>query len=393
MRSFTTAIILGASALPLSFVAGAKPYSQWMADSVIARKTPLGKNAAGSVLMTYDHGVFERALEMVYNVTGNATYLSYLKTGVDNIMNSAGTLLDYDLDYYTLDDVRLGPEFIYMYLKTGTAKYKTAADTLRLQLQTQTRNKEGGFWHRSTYPNQMWLDGLYMQAPFYTQYTSFFQPTNTTAYNDIVKQFDLIEKYTRNSTNSLLKHGYDESKVAVWADPVTGESPEVWDRALGWYLMALLDVLDYFPASHAGATTLKNYFIRAVAGVKAAADPTTGGWWLVMSEPWPGHAGNYIETSGTAMFVYAMLKGIRKGYISKADYFPTAEKAYKLLLSDYVVEDSSGLLNWEGTVNVGSLGSNGTFEYYISVAEKENDFKGLGPFIYASIEYEQMTST
>lgn len=116
MRSFTTAIILGASALPLSFVAGAKPYSQWMADSVIARKTPLGKNAAGSVLMTYDHGVFERALEMVYNVTGNATYLSYLKTGVDNIMNSAGTLLDYDLDYYTLDDVRLGPEFIYMWV-------------------------------------------------------------------------------------------------------------------------------------------------------------------------------------------------------------------------------------------------------------------------------------
>lgn len=205
-----------------------------------------------------------------------------------------------------------------------------------------------------------------MQAPFYTQWTAFFQPTNTTAFTDIVRQFDLVERYTRNSTTGLLKHGYDESKAAVWADDITGACPEVWDRALGWYLMALLDVLDYFPSSQAGSATLKKYFTRVVAAVKRAADPTTGGWWLVMSEPWPGHTGNYIETSGTAMFVYAMLKGIRKGYINKADYFPTAEKAYKLLLAQYVVEDSNGLLNWEGTVRVGSLGSNGTFEVFSS---------------------------
>lgn len=220
----------------------------------------------------------------------------------------------------------------------------------------------GGFWHRSTYKNQMWLDGLYMQAPFYTQYTAFFQPTNTTAFADIVRQFDLVEKNVRNATTGLLKHGYDESKTAVWADRATGACPEVWDRALGWYLMALLDVLDYFPPSNPGAAKLKGYFVRAVAAVKKAADPTTGGWWLVMSEPWPGHTGNYIETSATAMFVYAMLKGIRMGYISEADYFPTAEKAYKLLLAQYVVPDRGGLLNWEGTVSVGSLGSNGTFE-------------------------------
>lgn len=220
----------------------------------------------------------------------------------------------------------------------------------------------GGFWHRSTYKNQMWLDGLYMQAPFYTQYTAFFQPTNVTAFSDIVRQFDLVEKNVRNATTGLLKHGYDESKVAVWADDTTGACPEIWDRALGWYLMALLDVLDYFPPSNPGAATLKSYFVRGIAAVKKAADPTTGGWWLVMSEPWPGHTGNYIETSATAMFVYAMLKGIRMGYIRKADYFPTAEKAYKLLLAQYVVPDRTGLLNWEGTVSVGSLGSNGTFE-------------------------------
>ncbi|KAL7275922.1 hypothetical protein RUND412_001114 [Rhizina undulata] len=370
-------------------ISAARPYSTWMADSVIARDTPLGLDSSGAAYTTYEHGVMERALEYVYNKTGNVTYYNYMKQGVDNIIDSSGNLLDYDLDYYTLDDVRLGPEFLYLYQETGEAKYKAAADTLRLQLASQPRNNEGGFWHRSTYPYQMWLDGIYMASPFYAQYTSIFQPTNTTAFDDIVKQFTLIETYTRNATSGLLHHGYDESKAAVWADPVTGSSPEVWDRALGWYLLALVDVLDYLPASHSGITALKGYFTRAVAAVKNAVDSSSGGWWLVMSQP--GRTGNYIESSGTAMFTAAMLKGIRKGYISKSDYFSTAEKAYNLMIDTFAVEDSDGVLDWEGTVQVGSLGSNGTFEYYISVAIRENDLKGIGPFILASAEYELVT--
>lgn len=222
-------------------------------------------------------------------------------------------------------------------------------------------------------------------------------------------QFTLVEDHTRNATTGLLKHGYDESFTAVWAQKPTGSSPEVWDRALGWYTMALLDVLDHFPTHHPGAAKLQGYFTRVMKAVKNAADPATGAWWLVMSQP--GRKGNYIESSGSAMFVYSLLKGIRVGLLDKATYFPAAERAYQYIVDAFVEEKSNGTLYWEGTVQVGSLSGNGTFDvslsyqhrravsivtdslqYYISVGLNENDLKGLGPFIYASYEYELATA-
>ncbi|KAI5780077.1 glycosyl hydrolase [Geopyxis carbonaria] len=371
----------------LGLASAAKPYSVQMVDSVLARRTPIGLSDAGAPFITYEHGVLSLALSMVAAVTGNTTYTSYYRNGLSNVLSPSGTLLDYNKTYYTLDDIRIGPALLDLHRSTGEAKWKTAASELRSQIDGQPRNSKGGLWHRSTYPNQMWLDGIYMVQPFFAQWTATYDAANTTAWNDIVLQFRLVEENTRNATTGLLAHGYDESLTAVWAIPPTGVAPEVWGRALGWYAMALVDVLYYFPASHSGRAELIRYFKRVMAAIKAAQS-TEGGWWLVMSQP--GRTGNYLESSGSAMFVYAALKGVRKGLLKKADYATMVDKGYKKLLT-WVVPDvaANGTLNWEGTVQVGSLGGKGDYDYYISVPLRTNDLKGLGPFVFASVEMEK----
>jgi rhamnogalacturonyl hydrolase YesR len=188
-----------------------------------------------------------------------------------------------------------------------------------------------------------------------------FDADNTTAWDDIILQYDLIEAHCRNETTNLLVHGYDESKTAVWADPVTGAAPLVWDRADGWYFMTLLEAIQLFPTSHPGHDKLVTYFQTLAAGLKQAQDET-GGWWLVMSEPYPGKTGNYIESSASAMFTYGWLKGMSLGLLAESEYLDAATKAYNLLVDRFVVTNDDGTLDWEGTVIVGSLGSNGTFE-------------------------------
>jgi rhamnogalacturonyl hydrolase YesR len=249
----------------------------------------------------------------------------------------------------------------------------------------------------------MWLDGQYMTLPFYAEYTSLFAPNNITAWSDILLQFTNLQLYALNHTSGLLDHGYDASHTAVWADPITGASPHVWDRALGWYTMALVDVLDYFPCSHPGYAIIKAYFAALMPAVKNAADPATGGWWLVMDQP--GRENNYIESSGTAMFVYSLLKGVRKGYLPKRRGFTeVAEKAYEYMVDKFLVEKSDGTVDWEGTVEVGSLGGTGDYDvgfpntrgveeanwtqYYVNVPLRTNDRKGIAAFMFASIEYE-----
>lgn len=361
----------------------ATPYSTWMADSVIAR----GNASAAAV--SYETGVIQKSFEMIYNKTGTTKYVDYITTQTNKMVSSSGTISSYSFTLYSLDPIRQGEALIYAYERTGLAKYKTAFDTFRSQINAQPRTSEGAFWHRSTYPNQQWLDGIYMADNFYATYTAKYNPTNTTAWSDILKQYTLAEQHLRNSTTGLLYHGYDASGTAVWAAAGTGHSPEVWDRALGWYAMSLVDILEWFPQSNSGRATILSYLQRLAPALKNAADPTTGAWWLVMSQP--GRSGNYIESSGSAMFVYALLKGIRLGYLDKATYFPVAEKAYKYIVKAFVVEESDGTLGFEGTVSVGSLSGNGDYAYYISVAKRKNDLKGVGPFIMASVEYEKAT--
>ncbi|CAO2650451.1 Nn.00g017430.m01.CDS01 [Neocucurbitaria sp. VM-36] len=358
-----------------------KPYSTWMASSFLSKGQKINNHYVASVI--------HEGIQKAATLQNDSSLLAYASNAVSSIVLSNGTLVGWNSTYYTLDDIRIGNNILYFWDSEGRKdkKYEIAAKGLREQLNRWPRTPSGGFWHRAPiYKNQMWLDGIYMADTFYATYVSYFEPKNVTAWNDIALQFDLIEEHCRNHTSNLLQHGYSEDKAAVWADPVTGASPHVWNRAVGWYFVALVEVLQVYPSNLPGYARLHEYLTTLADGLKKAQD-ISGGWWLVMDEPYPGMAGNYIESSATAMFTYAYLKGIRTGLL-EATYKDTALKAWDLMLDDFVQYETNGTLSWTGTVEVGSLSGNATYEYYIGVKKAINDGKGAGPFMYAATEIE-----
>jgi rhamnogalacturonyl hydrolase YesR len=329
----------------------------------------------------YTEATFYRGLEALHNHTSSPSHLSYtsyLTSQIDAILTPEGAFTTWSTSEHNLDDIRIGETILFLYtqLPPGSpqaARYRTALDFLHTQLtQHQRRTPSGGFWHKDPkYPNQMWLDGLYMAGPFRAAYTSLFlhhqsRENATAAWADLLLQFELIEKHCRNQTGSgMLKHGYDESFKAVWADPVTGASPFVWIRAQGWYFMALVDVMDWFPREgmEEGWGRLKGWFVELARAVKRMQDEESGGWWLVMDEGYQGRKGNYIESSGTAMYTYGLLKGIRMGYLDRKEFGEVAERAYKLMVERFVVSRAGEeeWLDWTGTVRVGSLDGKGDY--------------------------------
>ncbi|KAH9991330.1 glycoside hydrolase family 105 protein [Xylariaceae sp. FL0662B] len=368
----------------LSLAAGAAAttsYLTWMADSFIQH----GVDAT----FDYTKATLYEGYEAAYALTQNETYAEWYRGQIDDaVVQGDGKIKNWDYEYYSLDDYRIGNNIIWWYERTGEEKYKLAANIIREQLNRHPRTPTGGFWHRKpTYPDQMWLDGIFMADTFYAKWTSSFDNNNTTAWDDIVLQYDNIEAHCRNQTSGLLVHGYDESKTAVWADPVTGAAPLVWDRAVGWYFLSLLEVIQLIPQTHKGHAKHTDYFTTLAVALKKAQDES-GGWWLIMSEPYPGMEGNYIESSASAMFTFGWLKGMKLGLLAEEEYLEAAQTAYGLLIKRFIKENDDGTLNWEGTVEVGSLKSNGTYEYYISVPLQTNDYKGVGPFMLASYEIE-----
>lgn len=211
----------------------------------------------------------------------------------------------------------------------------------------------------------MWLDGIFMADSFYSKFTSLFDAENSTAWDDIMVQYDIIDSHAR-SDSGLLVHGWadtDNWDDAPWADPETGRAPHVWGRADGWYFMSLIEVLQTFPADHDGYERLMGYYTSLASALKTAQDQASGGWWQVMDEPYPAMEGNYIEASGSAMFTFGLLKGIDLGYLEKDVYLEAAKSAYLGLVSNFIVEEDDGKLSYTGTVAECGLGSaNATYE-------------------------------
>jgi len=251
---------------------------------------------------------------------------------------------------------------------------------------------EGAFWHKEVYPYQIWLDGLYMAEPFYAQYGRDFG--EEADYDDIALQFLVAENRTRNETTGLLYHGYDESRVSKWADPVTGRSPSIWGRAMGWYAMGLIDTLDFFPADHPKRAELVGILHRVAVAVKSFQDAQSGLWWQVMDKG--GEAGNYLESSASAMFVYTLAKGVRLGYFSKEEFLESALTGYDGIVLHFVQDAANGGVSYTGTVAVGGLGGNpyrnGTYAYYLSEPVVSNDPKGVASFMMASVEISRVSS-
>ncbi len=338
----------------------------------------------------YDQGVILKGIEGIWNATGEGRWFNYIQKSMDFYVKDDGTIKGYKPDEYNLDHLNNGKLLLFLYEVTGKEKYKKAADLLRSQLLSHPRTSEGGFWHKKIYPYQMWLDGLYMAQPFYAHYAKLFHEDS--AFSDIAKQFILIEKHARDAKTGLLYHGWDESREQQWADKKTGLSPNVWGRALGWYGMALVDALDYFPAKHPGRDSLIKILNRLAKAVVAVQDPSTGLWYDVPNKP-KKHK-NYLEASASSMLIYTLAKGVRMGYLPGA-YLKNAQRGFDGAVKKFL-KTENGQTNVYGTVAVSGLGGNpyrsGTFEYYMSEPVVVNDPKGMGAFILAANEIELLNT-
>jgi unsaturated rhamnogalacturonyl hydrolase len=387
------------------------------AQGVIAEDSPSRAMSAtvikmwptGAVLTTvhpgawgYEEGVLLDGMAAEWHSTADGQDFKYIKGAVDKYVTDDGTITGYKADGHTLDDIEMGRAVLLVYRVTQQAKYYKAAKFLHDQLELQPRTASGGYWHKHIYPNQMWLDGAYMAEPFRAAYAATFQEPKD--FDDIARQLLLMDEHMRDPKTGLLKHGWDESKQMAWADKTTGLSPEVWARALGWYCMALVDVLDWFPKDHPQRAALVAALNRTMTAVVKYQDSGVNGvWWQVMDkgawsdgkEPPEVHKareGNYLEASASCMFVYALAKGVRMGYLPQSDE-AVARRGWEGIQKQFVTTGADGLMVLNGTVKVGGLGGtpyrSGTFEYYVGEKTGENDAKGIGAFLLAGSEMEQ----
>jgi unsaturated rhamnogalacturonyl hydrolase len=380
---------LGVLCIAVSVAAQQQPWSERMADATIARWPDAQVIANNKTLgdWAYDKNTLLAGFAAVWQNTADPTYYRYIQRSMDRLVAADGSIPSHKPQDLSLDEIALGRELLLLYGKTKNLKYYTAATLIRRQFDLQPRTPSGGFWHKKQYPNQMWLDGLYMAEPFYAQYAVLFQQPGD--FDDITRQFVLIEAHTRDQKTGLLYHGWDESKQMSWANPQTGAAPNFWARAVGWYAMALVDTIPYFPQDHPGRAQLLAILNRLAPAIANAQDPQTGLWYEVMDRP--QEAGNFPESSASCMFVYALGKGVRLGYLDPK-YQQTARRGYEGILKTFVTGYADGRLTLTETVYGAGLGSSLTpansFEYYTHVAHGPSDPKGIGAFLLAATEME-----
>lgn len=281
----------------------------------------------------YSNSIVLIGIEQLYYETGNTKYLDYIRNYVDGYVNANGDI-SFDASANNLDHLHPGWLCITLFEETGLEKYKLAADNIRAEFDNQPRNPSGGFWHKERYPNQMWADGIYMASPFLIRYGSVFGDMEYAA-DEVTHQAILIADHAYDSTKNLMLHGWDETKTASWAD-TAGLSPEIWSRGMGWYCMALADILDYLPDTHEHYDRLVEIIQGMAIGIKDYQDGTTGLWFQVVDKA--DSTGNWTESSGSAMFVYMLKKAIDKAYIDSVTYMPVVQKGWEGLLTQITLD-------------------------------------------------------
>ncbi|KAL4911162.1 hypothetical protein BDW74DRAFT_172626 [Aspergillus multicolor] len=374
-----------------------RPYSARMADSVILRGQAIHDDSSDSSGLL-QVGTFQTALLDLVE-SPSSQYLeqdweSFLARSADSVV---GLVDNATKDTQSpLDRLSVGKGLLYQYEQTGNETYKESLDALRLSIDLQPRNQYGGLWYY-VYPNWSYLDGMFSLLWFLPIYTTTFThgPSNsTTSTGFLFHQLDFLWTHCHDNATSLLFHGYDASKTAVWANPITGASPYVWIRALGWFMMGLVDFLELHLENVEGRLdTWRNRFIDLSNAILDTVDENSGAWWQVLNAP--GRAENYIESSGSAMFVHSLLKGVRLGLLEQTNernYTAVADRAYHTLVDKFVVENDDGTLSYNGTVGVCSLNSTASYEYYTHQPLVYDSVLGSAAFVRASIEHELYTS-
>ena len=378
----------------LLFIAcGSKPQQpeKWsirMANSVMMQYDTLTQylGAAESRKWQYDVAMLGGAIAKLHTV--DPKYSEYLKRYVDAFVNEDATVKRYKLEEYNIDRINPAKNLFTLYKLYGEEKYKNALPQFALQMESHPKTQTGGFWHKKVYPYQMWLDGIYMASPFLAQYAQEFNDPK--CFDIVTHQITLVYEKTLDAKTGLLYHAWDESREQKWSDPETGHSPHFWSRAMGWYVMAIVDVLDYLPADHKDRDALIANLKNSLDALLKVTDPTTGLWYQVLDHV--GEEGNYIEGSGSLMYIYAMAKGANNGYLD-ANYKTIANEKFDAVLKTLVTENEDGTLTLSNVCGGCGLGGNpyrdGSYQYYITEKVVTNDTKGVGPFILAALELDR----
>ena len=332
----------------------------------------------------YIDGCMLNALLTLSDITGDPLYGDFVETFVDAFIAEDGTIRTYDAAKYNLDDINEGRVLFPLYQRTGKEKYRRAADHLVQQLQSQPRTAEGNFWHKLIYPDQVWLDGIYMAQPFRALYEKYFGNRD---YSDIVRQIETVRARMFDPQKKLYYHGYDAARSIFWADPATGCSKNIWLRAIGWFATALADLMEIVD-DPAALDQLRPIFAELMAGIAPYADPDTGMYYQMVDQG--GREGNYLETSGSSMIAYAMLKGARLGVLPE-EYADLGRRTFDGILRRYLTADGENV-ELGGICLVAGLGPadnrrrDGSYAYYISEPVVKNDAKGVAPLVMCYTE-------
>lgn len=359
------------------------------ADAAMKRWPEGRVGAAGTpVSWSHDLAALLAGIEAVWVETSDKTYLNYIKASVDPLVGADGSIPTFKPGDYRLTNYQLGRQLLLLYRTTHDERYQKAAGFLYDQLaQHQPRSPSGEFWQSQNSPNQITPDGIDEAVVFYAEYAHDFHHDD--AFRDVTKQFALMQEHGRDS-NGLIHQGWDESKKERWADPQTGISPEAWGRGMGWYMAALVETLAWYPEHDPGRKQLISILNEDAAAVVRYQDATSGLWYEVMDKV--NTAGNYREASASSLFVFALAEGVRSGYLPKK-YLQNAERGYKGIVGHFIQAESGGDVILTGTVESTDLGGNpyhdGSYAFYAGQKTVNNDPKGVGVFLLASVAVER----
>jgi unsaturated rhamnogalacturonyl hydrolase len=348
-------------------------------------RTVVALNPPGSYPWHYETGLILLSLWKLAAKTGDADLRGYVESCAEGLVASDGMIHGYSVEEFNLDQVNTGKILLEMAAETSDGRWEIASRTLRGQLALQPRTAAGGFWHKKIYPNQMWLDGLYMHSPFSVRWG--LEHGDGELVDDACDQLVLVESKTQDPLTGLLRHAWDESRLQLWADPASGRSPHAWGRAMGWYAMALVDCLELLPRRHPKRPAVTALLERTAATILRYRDAEQGLWLQVLDQA--GRPGNYFESSASAMFCYALAKGVRLGDLAPSCR-ESAESAFAALASSRLSLDDYGNAHLSGVCKVAGLGGDpyrdGSYAYYIGEPVGDDDFKGVGPYILAAVE-------
>lgn len=334
----------------------------------------------------YIDGCMITGILELYEITGKARFLDFADRFLSGFVEEDGSIRTYDPEEYTLDNVNPAKNLFPLYDLTGKEKYRKAIELVRSQLSTMPRTPEGNFWHKLIYPNQVWLDGIYMALPFYMEYEKRFDAQKDCP--DICRQIAQVEIRMRDPETGLYYHGYDASRKMYWADPVTGCSPNFWLRAEGWFILGLVDVLEIMKdlPMQAESAHLQHMLLDLAKALTKYQDPS-GLWYQLIALP--ELEGNYLETSGTALISAALLKAVRLGFLPES-FRDIGEKAFYGIVDHRLTKNADGTPCVTGICLVAGLGGaqhrDGSVAYYLSEPVVQNDAKGVGPLLLAYTE-------